>query len=144
MSDINQQTKEMQSDSPKCECGYLKAGLEEGAPCPECGSTKICVQKGRKPIFYILGLLCALVSVLMSALNCIFLSMHGFNYLSVFFYIFIILPACLIALVLMVVGAIRDEKSCWLWLPSFIFILASVFVTAVVLVNTLSNFNYWG
>ena len=93
-------------DSPKCECGYLRAGLEEGTPCPECRSTKIWVQKGRMPIFYILGLLCALVSVLMSALNCIFLSVHGFNYLSVLLYIWIILPAFLIALILMFVQSV--------------------------------------
>ena len=143
MSDNNQQTKEMQSDSPKCECGYLKTGLEEGIPCPECGSTKNKPDSPR-PIFVGLGLVVAFVSILMSALNCIFLSIFGFNYLSVLFYIFIILPTCFIAAVLIIVGAKRNEDGHKRYQHASIFIFASVFVTAGFLVYTLSNFNYWG
>jgi len=143
MSDINQQTKEMRSDSPKCECGYLKAGLEEDAPCPECGSTKNKPDSPR-PIFVGLGLVVAFVSILMSALNCIFLSIFGFNYLSVLFYIFIILPTCFIAAVFIIVGARRGEEDHKRYQLSSIFIFASVFVTAGFLVYSLANFNYWG
>ena len=143
MSDSNQQDKEMQSNSPKCECGYLKTDLEEGIPCPECGPTKNKPDRPR-PMFLTLGEIVAFVSILMSALNCIFLSMHGFNYLSVLFYIFIILPTCFIAAVLIIVGAKRNEDGHKRYQHASIFIFASVFVTAGFLVYTLSNFNYWG
>ena len=144
MSDINQQTKEMQSDSPKCECGYLKAGLEEGVPCPECGSTKICVQKGRKPIFFILGLLCASTAMLMSAFSCIVICIEpAFTVYLIFLYVCYILPAILITVVLLVVGALRDEKSTNLCVPSLIFILVSAFVTPAFIVYAFASAPYW-
>ena len=145
MPDSNQQTEEMRKDSPKCECGYLKAGLEESAPCPECGSTKI--WEGRNPSFFILSLLCASTAILMSAFSCIVICIQpAFTVYLIFLYVCYILPAILITVVLMVVGALRDEKNTMLCALSLIFILASAFVTPAFIIYAFASapYNYWG